>query len=317
MSGTTEVQQHFPVVELSEVDEQAIRSLLSSVCPTTAVGAVGAGPSSYSNRLWLVETDEGPLLVRVPGRDTDPEYVRASLVAARLAAEAGVPAPRLRAFAARTSLGRPLVVQEFQPGEKATALLERDPRAVAAIAEAVGRWVGTLHHVRGAGFGSVLALDPDRRWDGEVRRRAADALAALPSDALPTTATAIENAVEELVVAVRGGISPSLVHGDLYFDNVLVRDGRPSALLDFEHAAFADRFADFGKINELLFEWWPASRAPFLAAYHDLHPAGPDDEVRTRLAVGLYELGQLAYFSRWQADLVPVYRDRLAGWLSR
>ncbi|MFD9815045.1 phosphotransferase [Streptomyces sp. NPDC059080] len=43
---------------------------------------------------------------------------------------------------------------------------------------------------------------------------------------------------------------PALTHGDLWLPNVLVRDGRISCVLDFEHATYADRFGDFGKLDE-------------------------------------------------------------------
>ena len=80
-------------------------------------------------------------------------------------------------------------------------------------------------------------------------------------------------------------------------------------------SCFADRFADFGKLGELMFELWPGSREPFMAAYHRFHPEAAADGPRLHVATGLYELSQLAYFSRWQPDLVPCYRERVNHWL--
>ena len=59
-------------------------------------------------------------------------------------------------------------------------------------------------------------------------------------------------------------IPPSLVHGDLWWENVVINRGSVCRLLDFEHARFADRFLDFGKLDELVFDGWAKGRAAFL-----------------------------------------------------
>jgi aminoglycoside phosphotransferase (APT) family kinase protein len=302
--------------DLSELDAEGVRVILETLCPATEVTGVRTGPGSYSNRLWIADTDEGELLVRVPGRNADPEYLRGSLVASRMAAEAGIPVTRLRAFAPSTVIGRPVVVQEFQPGERATDVLKRDPDAVTGLATTLGHWIGTLHGIRREEFGGVLGPGSGTDWPALVRSRVSGALAELDRDALPEDAVQIERVFEALLAETPDGGQASLVHGDLYFDNLLVRDGRATCLLDFEHAHFYDRFAEFGKLNELLFEWFPDSQEPFMEAYSEHFPAEKSDDVRRQLGIGLYELSQLAYFHRWQQDLVPVYRDRVNRWLS-
>jgi aminoglycoside phosphotransferase (APT) family kinase protein len=222
---------------------------------------------------------------------------------------------RFRAFAATTGLGLPVVVQEFRPGENAAAALRRGGANLAELSARLGTWIGTLHTVRRDTFGAVTEAAGDRDWSQNVWTRMEAALTAVPEDALPPCGrTGVEAAFKQAL----GDLGPtgpaSLVHGDLYLDNVLVDQGAAAALIDFEHAHFYDRFADFGKLGELLFAWWPGSEAPFLEAYREHFPADPGDQARIRVATGSYELAQLAYFSRWQADLVPVYRARLERW---
>lgn len=76
---------------------------------------------------------------------------------------------------------------------------------------------------------------------------------------LDVNAPQIRAAFERAISALPDIPYASLVHADLYFDNVLVHEGSAVCLLDFEHACYADRFADFGKMRELLFE---CGRAP-------------------------------------------------------
>lgn len=298
------------------MDADRVRDLLAVLCPTTVVTSVRDGPRSYSNELWLTHTDEGDLLLRIPKRSADPEYLRGSIVASRMAAEAGVPVSRFRAFAPSTAIGRPAVVQEFQRGERATDLVERDPGAVPGLAAVLGHWVGALHTIRRPQFGRVLESGGSNDWRAVVRVRVTGKLSEIPREALRADATVIREAFDNLLQATPNVGEASLVHGDLYFDNLLVRDRRAVCLLDFEHARFYDRFAEFGKLNEFLFERFPDSEQPFMDAYWQHFPPEPDDVVRRALAVGLYELASLAYFGRWQPDLVPTYWDRLQRWLT-
>ena len=75
--------KHLPGIK--EITDAHIRSLMGEICPTLRVREIADGPHSYSNRLWRCSTDEGELLVRIPGRTTDSEVMRGTLVASRLA----------------------------------------------------------------------------------------------------------------------------------------------------------------------------------------------------------------------------------------
>lgn len=299
---------------VQSISPPQILQVLGELCPTTAVARIHPGPPSYSNRLWRAETDEGDLLVRVPGRTTDPEVLRGAMIASRIASDAGIPTSRFRAFAPVTGLGLPVIVQEFCPGERASPDAA-SPGAIGleSLGATLGDWVGRIHAVRRDRCGAVAGPTDERPWGAIAIERVERMLAALPEAELPAAPGRIRAAFARFAEVTAG--AASLTHGDLYLDNLLVRDGRLSCLLDFEHAAFQDRFADFGKLSELIFERHPATRQPFLRAYREHHPPAPDDEVRLELALGLYALTYLAYFHRWQPDLVGFYRDRLAGWL--
>jgi aminoglycoside phosphotransferase (APT) family kinase protein len=290
-----------------------IQRVLEELCPSTTVLLIHPGPSSYSSRLWRAETDEGDLLVRIPGRTSDPEVLRGALVASRLASEAGVPAPRFRAFAPSTSLSHPVVIQEYAPGARVEG--DRlDPATEETLGRTLGGWVGRLHAIPRASFGPVIGPGDDRAWGAVVARRVDAMISAVPAESLPAGADEIRSAFARIGESVEVERA-ALTHGDLYLDNVLVRDGRPSCLLDFEHAAFQDRFADFGKLRELVFERHPGIEKHFFDAYRAIHPDGEGDEQRMRLSLGLYALTQLYYFHTWQPDLVGFYKNRLGAWL--
>ena len=299
----------------SESESEVVRGLLLDACKTTQVLSLRPGPSGYSSRLWLAETDEGPLLIRIPVRSVDHEHLRSMIVATRLASETGVPTVRFRAFNPNTRLG-PVLIQEYRPGERASEFLKRNPERLKRISSTVGHWIGILHQADRQRHGGILGGPLFPSWAAQVKARVADALEQIDTSCLPDAGPQIIGAFEKAIGSLPDSQSASLVHADLYFDNVLVHDNEAVCLLDFEHAYYGDRFADFGKIRELMFELWPGCEEPFMAAYRQTHPEGDGDGARLRVALGLYELSQLAYFSRWQPDLVPFYRDRVNRWLT-
>jgi Ser/Thr protein kinase RdoA (MazF antagonist) len=298
---------------VKSITSAEIHRVLEELCPSTAVLAIHPGPPSYSNRLWRAETDEGDLLVRIPGRTSDPEVLRRAIVASRLANEAGVPAPRFRAFAPNTSIGHPVVVQEYAPGTRVTEG-PLESTAQETIGRTLGGWVGRLHAIGRGRFGPVTGPTDDRPWGVVVLGRVDAMLSVLPRESLPAGGDEVRAAFARLGGSA-GVDGAALTHGDLYLDNLLLRDGRPSCLLDFEHASFQDRFADFGKLRELVFERHPGIEEPFFDAYRSIHPEHASDEGRMRLSLGLYALTQLHYFHTWQPDLVGFYSDRLSEWL--
>jgi aminoglycoside phosphotransferase (APT) family kinase protein len=286
-----------------------VEAVLAELCPSTQVAGLRIGPESYSNRLWLAETDEGDLLIRIPGRSTNPEKLRNAIVASRLASEAGVPSPRFRAFAAATKLGHPVVVQEFRPGERAS----RRSFEPEALGRTLGDWIGRLHSIRGGKFGSILETRDARPWGQVVLDRVEQMLADLPEASLPSSFVSVTAAFSRL--AVVQAEPSSLVHRDLYLDNVLIHEERGTCLLDFEHACFQDRFVDFGKLTDLVFERYPRTGEAFFAEYRKHHPPSDGDSARMALSQGLYALTQVHYFNRWKPDLVGFYAARLGEWM--
>lgn len=299
-----------------EVTARDVADTLADICPDLTVSSVSSGPSSYSNRLWRADTSDGAVLVRVPGRNTDVEHARATLTATELASRAGIPTVHNRTFAPTTRLGLPVIVQELLPGENATTAVRAGRADIGEVGATLGDWIGRLHRVRRDTYGGVRVDAGAHNWADAAAEQVQAALSAVSEDSLPAGRNTI-GMIFDRVIAELGPTRPaSLTHGDLYLDNVLVEGGKPVALLDFEGARFSDRFADFGKLSELLFEWWPDSKDPFLKRYYEYFPAEPSDVIRLQLGIGLYALNQLTYFARWQPDLVPEYRTRLERWLS-
>lgn len=295
---------------------EEIAEVFAQLCPQTELLSLSDGPSGYSSRLWVADTDEGQLLVRLPMRTLDSEYFRGMIVVTRLAAEAGIPVPRFRAFCPETILRRPVIVQEFRPGVRATDAQSttEDSSLLRDLAETLGDWIGKLHTVTRETFGDVLGQKTFDDWPSLVRSKVKGATDSLPASALPISAGSICDHFERMLVDLSEDVPACLIHGDLYLDNVLVHDGRPVCLLDFEHGYFADRFAEFGKLNELLFGWFPEMEAPFMASYQKYFLPSVDDGHRRHIGVGLYELTQLSYFNKWQPELGPVYVKRFMSW---
>ncbi|OLF18464.1 hypothetical protein BU204_05725 [Actinophytocola xanthii] len=269
----------------------------------------------HSSRQWLFDTDEGALMLKVPARDPNPHKLRNLMAATRVAAELDVPVSRYRAFLPDDeAVHGPVLVQEFVPGEQAAAVWsDLDSADRVRVAQTLGRWIGLLHTHRGTDLTDLLGADRYPSIEDFVIVQLDEAVAAIGEvDVdIPLARRRVEQGLAEF-----GEVEPALCHRDVYLDNVLLRQGRPSRLLDFEHARFLDRYAEFGKIRELLFDWFPETEQPFLEAYQDLHPIDELGRHHIHVHIGLYNLVMCGYFTKWAPDLVPTYLDRIRTWLA-
>jgi aminoglycoside phosphotransferase (APT) family kinase protein len=296
----------------------AVRSALTEACPGIRVGTLRRLDAGYTSRQWVADTDEGPLLVKAPVRDTDPEHLRRLIATTRRAGEGGVPVVRFRAFVPRsTALERPVLVQEYQhgtPADEAWDSMDRARRT--GFAADLGQIVGRVHACAGPWFGDVLGTEkyPDRTsfLHALVESRLAEA----PEDITSAGRTGLSAAIHRAIDALPADDSPALTHGDLWRQNVILRDGRIACLLDFEHGRYADRFLDFGKLDEHIFDAFPAGRAAFLDAYGAVCPLPDDWESRVRLGHAVHALSMSVYFLRWTPKWAPQYVRELEQWLA-
>ncbi len=168
----------------------------------------------------------------------------------------------------------------------------------------------------GARIGAPDAAVGD--WTAVVRR-AAERYAEWNRAAGMLAAPEIAAIRERLIGAAAGvaaEVSPAITHRDLYLANVLINGGRFAALLDFELAKGYDPLLDFVKLGGFVFERWPASLKPFMAAYR--HGVGRAPRVEERLSVCL-ALEQFVALPNWvqlgEERLARDTRDRLRAWL--
>ncbi|MEU8298960.1 aminoglycoside phosphotransferase family protein [Micromonospora sp. NPDC048909] len=300
------------------VGADAVRSALGEACPGVRVAGIRGLDAGFTSRQWVADTDEGPLLVKTPVRDPDPEHLRRLIATTRRAAEGGVPVVRFRGFVPRSAaLGAPVLVQEYQEGTPADAAWEAmDSSQRLRFATDLGRLVGRIHACSGPWFGDVLGAEkyPDIRMflHALVDSRLGEA----PEDLTSVGRVGLAAAMHRAVDTVPSDAAPSLTHGDLWRQNVVLRAGRIACLLDFEHGGYADRFLDFGKLDEHIFNGFPDGRAAFLAAYDEACPLPDGWESRVRLGHAIHALSMSVYFLRWTPKWAPQYVRELEQWLS-
>jgi aminoglycoside phosphotransferase (APT) family kinase protein len=302
----------------SEMDA-AIRDALETACPGLHVDALRPLNAGYTSKQWVADTDEGPLLVKVPQRNRDPEHLRRLVVSTRVAAEHGIPVVRFRALVTQCpALGGPVLIQEFQEGAPAEDGWETlEDRARLALCEDLGTVVGRLHSTEGPRFGDVLGVEKvaslEESVESEVEVLLGQAEADLVGDGSSLRA-AISKAVSRLD---HSASTPALTHSDLWLPNILLRNGRISCVLDFEHAMYADRFRDFGKLDEHVFDAFAPGRTAFLESYSATCPLPDDWEQRVDLAHLLHSLTMYVYFLRWTPKWAPQYAREFQERLSK
>ncbi len=297
----------------------AIRGALPGV---EAIGPPARMPKGFSSESWRVATDGGELVVKIRRQMTDAAKLRSQAEAVRLALAAGVPTAEVLYAGLSAALGgRPMAILRYIPGVDAEeALPSLGGRQRASLFSDFGAALGRLHRIVLPHFtervGAPEAAVGD--WAAVVRRAAeryADWNRRVGVLAAPEIG-AICDRLAQGAEDVKAVVSPALTHRDLYLANVLVNHGRFAALIDFELAKGYDPLHDFVKLGMFVFERWPESVAPFLAAYR--RHANYATQVEARLAV-CFALEHFIMLPNWvqfgEEQLARHSRDRLRNWL--
>lgn len=280
-------------------------------------------PKGFASESWRVKTDVGELLVKIRRRAADAAKLRSQAEALRLARSAGVPAPEILYAGASEALGdRPLIVLRYIPGVDAEEALPRmDNHQRGSLFSDLGEAVGRLHEIGLPKFTDRIGTpeaDLDR-WADAVGQRA-ERVALRNREIGLLSAPEVNTVVHRLTrVAenVSGVVTPALTHHDLYLANVLLRDGRFAALLDFEQARASDPMFDFVKLGMWVFARWPGSFEPFVAAYRHRMGRVPDAEERLATCLALENFVALGYWMDQREErLAETSRTVIRNWLS-
>ena len=182
---------------------------------------------------WLLRLDRrgtGRGVVLRVGGDGDQGALRTEVAALRLAAEHGLPAPRL--LAAEVVAGRPVVLVEQVPGS--SAIPTRRP---AARLRTLGRTAAALH---------AVALAPGPALPRRDRPIASVDFAALRRHG-PPRPLLLE--AEERVAAPPAGDPEGFVHGDLWQGNALWDGDTLTGLIDWDCAGAGSPGVDLGSLR--------------------------------------------------------------------
>lgn len=178
-----------------------------------------------STAMWSFQpTPEAPaLVVRMFGVDAGAAAEREYL-AMDAAARYGVPVPSI--FARGLVERRPVLVTTFIPGEPVTQALQAHPERAQALGVAMGEALGRLHEVA-APAGLTETIDA---W-------------------IDRGGPALTN-VRQMLKNVPG--QDRLIHLDYHPDNVLVRDGRISGIIDWENTMAGPPHMDLARTQAIL-----------------------------------------------------------------
>jgi aminoglycoside phosphotransferase (APT) family kinase protein len=259
----------------------------------------------------------GDLVVRV--MPTDEEHCRREALMQAAAAGAGFPAPRIHLTGGPDAgLGRPFIIMDRAPGGTlAGGLGWRDKaRAVLRMPVLLAETMARLH-----------ALDPAAASNAPAAVGVAAVLEELAERIQPLGLDPFASALAWLHEHRPVERNRVICHGDLHPFNLVIVNGRASALLDWTNAVLADPAFDVAYTSQLL-ALWPVA-VPGLPRSLLKHVAGRFaarrflDEYRRRAraeigALEWYEafhgLRLLTRVARWRAGITRPPRARNHPW---
>jgi aminoglycoside phosphotransferase (APT) family kinase protein len=243
---------------MASLDPDLLRWAVRTAAPGAEVAEARGlrdGGSPWLLRLHRGDSARGVVL-RVGG-DGDQAALRTEVAALVLAAEHGIPAPRL--LAAEVVAGQPVVLVEQVPGSSAIPV-ERP----AARLRALGRTAAALH---------AVALAPSPALPRRDRPIASVDFAALRRQGPPRPLLA---EAEERVATPPAGAPEGFVHGDLWQGNALWDGDTLTGLVDWDCAGAGPPGVDLGSLRcDATICFGPAAAADVLAGWEEAagHPA--------------------------------------------
>lgn len=231
---------------------------------------------------WLLELrDAPPVVLRVLSDGAEParESARVETTALRIAAEAGLPVPRV--LAEREEEGRALLLIEARSGSS------RIPeRPGPGRLEALGAIAARVHAVA-APEGLPLRTRPIAGVDFDELRRSAP-----PQELLVRAEEAVAAAADRIAAAPAG-----FVHGDLWQGNVLFDGDALSAVLDWDCAGAGPAGVDLGSLRcDAAITFGPEAAAGVLAGWEAAAGRPAEDVALWDVVAALSTPPDLAWF---------------------
>lgn len=219
--------------EISAVSDEDV----TSVAERYGLGAVASwslcGQGLINTNLRVVSATDSEWLLRVYAPDRLESEVRFELSVLEQLERAGFPAPRPLRDRAGEPVGR--------LGDRCFSVLTFLPGATVGqedLTSSLARQVGSMY----ARFRAAVAgFTPDgarESGDHEAVRPLLETTLAAAAEGAPTAVDLVRTAWESVEAAFRPDRSQAagVVHGDLFYENILVQDGELIAFIDFDDA---------------------------------------------------------------------------------
>jgi aminoglycoside phosphotransferase (APT) family kinase protein len=283
----------------------------------------------HNTSLFLTHPDRRGILRIAPADDAGFLFYEVRMMAQEpsihqlVGEETGIPVPAVWAHDdTREILPRDLLILERLPGEPLAPPGEGDAGAFDGILRQLGRLIRDLHAVTGPQFGYLgdhHPMEPERHWFSAFETMWGHLLYDI--EACGGYAAAETARLRELLYRHRQAFPnlrrASLLHMDLWWENILVADSRITGLLDWDRALWGDPEIEFAVLDYCGMSG-PAFWEGYGTARADDRPAA----IRRKFYV-LYELQKYIVIERRRrkdaakADLYKRAALRLAGELER
>lgn len=207
----------------------------------------------WANTAYAIELMDGrKVVIKVaPSKQTtfmryEQHLMKTEVEVMRLVARQGmIPVPYIYAHdETGTLIDSEYFIMEYIEGTPLNKIKGDLPsEEVAQIDEQLGYYNRLLNEITGERFGYYVQAEGfSRLWRSSFHRIILDVLAD-GKDAgvkLPVSYEDIEQAIEQHLDSLEEVLTPALIHWDLWDGNVFVKDGKVTALIDFERSMWAD-----------------------------------------------------------------------------
>jgi hygromycin-B 7''-O-kinase len=227
-----------------------VDSLIEAICRKEGIRPRNIQPlkGGQVNQVYRVDTQ---YVLRVGARQDAFQRLKRETDLVR-SLPADIPAPKIYAFGEHE--GSVYQVQQFMPGQKLYAVWkELSPSVQEDVVAELAACLKSLHNQAAPCFGNLFEdTRPFDSWGAFLSSQFDSTLADIDRYQIQIFPGYVElaRAYFDRHRHVLEGVPPAIVHGDLSGLNILVENGRLSAILDFEYALQAPRDYELLVIEE-------------------------------------------------------------------
>lgn len=307
-----------------DINKNYISNICKSIFGNKSVLDVKPLNKGYGHKCWKINIDNDYLLFKINIRHASLQEFNNEVFAQKLVGLYGIRVPDI-VITGKLPHNKKcnFYIQRWIDGEDGiSAVSKMTSHEYNQFFFEIGTIFAKLHGNQGEFFSEdIIGYKKYQTWEKRCRNRLNSSIKVLKnSNIVPhKILNIVETFINTKINNLSDNIVPSFLHGDLHLGNIIVNNGKFAGLIDFEGSRYGDKFHDFVKLENWVFDRYKGSRKMFMSGYKNVVDLEVDFEDRLFLYKGIEILYSINYFGIVYPDkkMLNSFIELLYKWIRK